>query len=143
TGRLVPLRPVLDRYGPDALRFYLLAPLYRDRLEWNGAALRSRAREADWIHRTLHGAIPAGAGGGAPLRALLAADRAIRKALLDGLRIGDAFEELEGLARAVEADGRGQFPKGDTRVVRATLRGIDRRLGLGLAAAAVRPTGRR
>jgi len=133
TGKFVLLRPLLERYGPDALRLYLLAPSYRDRLEYDPRALRACALEADRIRAVLGASAPTGAGGGVPMARLREADRRIRAALLGGLRIGDAFEALRVLTDRVEADGRGQFPRGDARRVRATLAGIDRRLGLGCA----------
>ncbi|MCI4366130.1 MAG: class I tRNA ligase family protein [Thermoplasmata archaeon] len=135
TGRFVPLRPLLDRYGPDALRLYLLSPSYREGLEYDARALQRSAREADRIHQLLRWSLPTGAGGAVPLAALEKADRAIRGALLDGLRIGNAFDELRALSERIARDGRGQFPKGDGRVVRATLARIDRRLGTGFGAA--------
>jgi cysteinyl-tRNA synthetase len=141
TGHIVPLRPALDKFGPDALRFYLLAPLYRDRLEWDGAALRRVAKETGRIAPLLSGSVPTGAGGGVPLRYLQTADRSIRTALLDGLRIGDAFQEIRGLAERIEADARGQFPKGDRTVVRELLGRIDRRLGLGFSRSPSAATG--
>jgi cysteinyl-tRNA synthetase len=133
TGRFVPLRPMLEKYGPDALRLYLLAPSYRDGLEWDPVALRASAKDAHRLRRILGNSLPTGSGGGVPLRHLAAADRSIRTALLDGLRIGDAFQDLRDLADRLESDGRGQFPKGDRTAVRTTFERIDRRLGLRFA----------
>jgi cysteinyl-tRNA synthetase len=135
TGVLVALRPVLNEFGPDALRFYLLAPSYRDRLEWDGAALRKAAERSSRIARALFRSKPVGAGGTVPLRRLAEADGAIRSALLDGLRIGDAFAALDRLAEQIESAGRPQFPKGSRRELERFTAAVDARLGLGLCEA--------
>lgn len=134
TGRLVPLRPELDRFGPDALRYYLLAPSYRERLEWSAADLRKAAARWERTSGLLAAAVPSGAGGSAPLRLLAPAERAIRAALLDSLQIGEAYRVLDTLAEAVASAGTPAFPRGSRREVRAFLARADARLGLGLSA---------
>lgn len=134
TGHLVALRPMLNRYGADALRFYLLTPSYRDRLDWSERDLRAAAERAGRVRRVLRDARPTGAGGSADPRRIRATSAAIRRALLDGLRIGDALGALVELADAVAAAGRPQFPRGHLRELSGFLAETDRRLGLGLSA---------
>ncbi len=134
TGRLVALRPQLDRWGPDALRLYLLGPPFSERLEWSAAELRRAAERWDRIASALSGSVPIGAGGSVPISALRRADLAIVRALQDGLDIGRAFTILERLAGVVRGSGTPKFPRGCVREVRSTLAGIDRQLGLGLFA---------
>jgi cysteinyl-tRNA synthetase len=132
TGRLVSLRPELDRVGPDALRYYLLAPSYRERLEWSAPELRRAANRWRRTSGSLADSVPTGAGGTASLRLLRSAERKMRSVLLDSLQIGRACQILDGVADAVEAADRPSFPKGSRREVRAFLRRTDARLGLGL-----------
>lgn len=132
TGQLVPLRPMLNRYGADALRFYLLSPSYRDRLEWNHADLVDAARRSRKVRRSLFGSIPTGAGGRLPLHWLADSERRIRTVLLDDLRIGDAFRELERLARAIDGAEQPRFPRGSRREVKGFLDRVGSHLGLGL-----------
>jgi len=132
TGVLVALRPVLDELGADALRYYLLSPSYREKLEWQDRELHRAAGEIARIRATLRAAAPRGAGGTVPAARLGATERAVRSALLDGLRIGDAFGALRELSATIEASGRPSFEKGSSVAYRRFLQTADRRLGLGL-----------
>jgi cysteinyl-tRNA synthetase len=133
TGRLVALRPELDRYGPDALRLYLLSPPFGQRLEWSDAGLKSSADRWARIASTLRASVPVGGGGSAPFSALRTARRQIETALHDGLGVGRAFTILERLAGSIRAAGRAEFPRGSRREVRDFLAAVDARLGLGLS----------
>ncbi len=133
TGHLVPLRPELERFGPDALRWYLLAPPFHRRLEWNAADLRSAAERWERTAAALRGSVPAGAGGSVPESALARAEAGVEAALHEGLAVGRAFTVLERLAGSIRAAGNPRFPRGSRRRVRSFLASVDRRLGLALS----------
>lgn len=130
TGRLVLLRPQLERWGSDALRFYLLSPPFSQRLEWSESEVRRASERWERVAAALRGSLPDGGGGSAPISALREADRRIGRALENGLDIGRAFTVLERLAAVVRGAGTPRFPRGSRREVRAFLASIDRRLGI-------------
>jgi len=131
TGNLVPLRDALASLGAPALRWHLLGRPYRDRFPWGEAASLKALEEFDLLRSTLRGWMRGTRGGrvGAVRAARLAQD--VRSALTDGLATDKVVSELRQFAAEVAA-APGGVPRGERTAARASLREVERRLGLAL-----------
>ena len=131
-GNLVPLRSALATLGPAALRWYLLGRPYRDRFAWDPAASQAARAELDLLRCTVRAWLRPTRGGrvGAARVAVLA--HAVRSSLLDGLATEKVVAELRTFAGEIAAS-TGGVPRGERPAAKASLREVERRLGIALA----------
>jgi cysteinyl-tRNA synthetase len=131
-GNLVPLGDALDRYGPSALRWYLLSPRYNARLEWDErAAERAKEEEEEFAGRVRLTLTP-GQGGSlrsADLTRLVA--RVLRR-FEDGFGVDGAFDELRAWSARVAQAPVPRFERGGVPHARREYHRLERLLGLKL-----------
>ncbi len=132
TGRLVPLRSVLDEVGPGALRWYLLGRPPLDRFDWDPRALARAAGEFATLTERIAAWLRPGAAGRLGLRAVLELEEGCRRDIGRGLRIDAALGRLRRFSEALGRDPAGRAPRGEARRAAAVVRRIAARTGLPL-----------
>lgn len=131
-GNLVPLTEALERYGSSALRWYLLAPRYNARLEWEDRGAARARDELDEFRRRVRRTLATRQGGSlraADLGRLLG--RVVRQ-FEDGFGIDGVLEELRGWSDRIGRAAAPGFERGAGPTVRAYYRRLERLVGLGL-----------
>jgi cysteinyl-tRNA synthetase len=131
-GNLVPLRDALDRFGPSALRWYLLTPRYNVRLEWNERAAERAAAEFRTFRERVRSTVSGGHGGtirSSELTHLL--NRVIRQ-FEEGFGVDGVFEELRDWSERVARAPVPRFERGAIPHARRQYRRLERLLGLAL-----------
>ncbi|HEV2449061.1 MAG TPA: class I tRNA ligase family protein, partial [Thermoplasmata archaeon] len=129
-GNLVALGPAIERYGPDALRWYLLGRPYNSRIEWSEEEAAAVALEWAEIRRRLRSAVGAGAGGTLDPSGFTVLPEAVTLAVENGLGVQAAYDRLRALAATIGAAAGPRVPRGEQKAARAGLRGMERVLGL-------------
>lgn len=131
-GNLVPLAEALDRYGPSALRWYLLTPRYNARLEWDERATQRAAAEYGLFRERVRASVARGSGGslrGSELVRLLAR---IFQRFEDGFGVDGVFDELRSWSDRVGRAPVPRFERGAVPTARRQYRRLERLLGLEL-----------
>jgi cysteinyl-tRNA synthetase len=131
-GNLVTLRWALDRFGPDALRWYLLTPPYNSRLDWDNRAAEKSAAEWSEVKARLREVLEPGAGGPLATRQLeRLADRVLDR-IERGFEVHEALDEIRSYAAAIGAAGRSHLPRGEAGRGRKAVRRIEALLGVSI-----------
>lgn len=131
-GNLVPLGDALDRYSASAIRWYLMAPRYNARLEWDDAAVaRARDEEEEFVRRVSL-TLQNGAGGSLRSTELAALVRRIVRRIEDGFGVDRALEELRAWSDRISGARIPRFERGARPEVRRQYRRLERLLGLEL-----------
>ncbi|HYK93445.1 MAG TPA: class I tRNA ligase family protein [Thermoplasmata archaeon] len=132
TGNLVPLRTALSRFGPDALRWYLLGRPLGIPLEWRDRDA-ARAREAHRAARSLvRTMLSNGASGNLSVDDLESCVDRMDAALGSGIAADRALDHLRGYLAGVGRRPQPRFAKGERTRARTQVRRIEDRLGLSL-----------
>lgn len=130
-GNLVPLRPVIDDVGPDALRWYLLGLPYTARLGWSSLGLERAESEWGHVRELIAGALT-GTDGGVSAARFEAVAAQVQATLEDGLRANDALTTLRTFALDLAAARRAGVERGGRPRAKAAVGRIGRLLGLEL-----------
>ena len=95
--------PIVDRYGADAVRWFMLSdsPPERD-LEWSETGIEGAARFIQRLWRMLGGRDPAAAGEDVTLRRLVHRSVAGVAAAIEGLQFNKAVALIYTLANAID-----------------------------------------
>ena len=129
-GNLVALGSAIARYGPDALRYYLLGTPYYQRLEWDGRAAERAAAEWEEIRHRLAELVAPGVGGTPLVKHLHGLADRVRDRLEDGLGVDRAFGEVREFASRIGAAGSAHLGRGEAGRGRRVLRRLESLLGV-------------
>jgi cysteinyl-tRNA synthetase len=131
-GNLVALGDAIDRHGAAGLRWYLLAPRYNARLEWNERAATHATEQVSEFLRRVRASLEPGGGGSLRSSDLTAVVRRAVGRLENGFGVDGMFEELRGWSDRMARAPDPRFERGSGRVVRANYRRLERLTGLPL-----------
>ena len=126
TGRIVPLREGLDRYGADGLRMFVLGGHYRSPLTYSEESLAAAARGAERLRSAATLPLPDGEGAIDPV----SFRQRFIEALEDDLNTPQALAALFDLAREINRARGADQPAGAARGALVELGGV---LGLQFA----------
>lgn len=129
-GNLVPLRSALDRFGPDAMRWYLLGAAYNSRLEWDPNAATRAREEWEEVRGRLREVVRPGPSGELATRRLIRLPDRVRARIEDGFDVPAALGEIRTYAAEIGAAGSAHLSRGDAGRGRRALRRIEGLLGL-------------
>ena len=131
-GNLVRLGDALDRYGASGLRWYLLAPRYNARLEWNEAAAERARVEMEEFAQRVRSTLAAGQGGTLRATALARLLQRVVHRFEDGFGVDGVFEELRAWSDRIGSTPVPRFERGAGPAARAHYRRLEALLGLRL-----------
>lgn len=131
-GNLVALGPAIQRYGADALRWYLLGRPYNSRIEWSEEEAARAAEEWARVRHSLRAAVSAGAGGTLSPARFEGLGEMVTQAVESGLGVDAAFDRLRAAAQLVDSASAPRLPRGHRAAVRESYAQVERVLGLHL-----------
>ena len=129
-GNLITIREALTQVGPSALRWYLLAPRYTERLEWNSAELRDRAEEYARVRGRILEWLEGTRGGRLGRQAAARLAQHVRTALSNDLGTDRAIASVLAFAERIGADPSGSVARGERAGAVKALREVETRLGI-------------
>jgi len=132
TGNLVPIRTVLPDVGAGALRWYLIRPIYSDRLGWSGRDLARARDEYEGVRRSFGQWLAPGAGGRWGASRVRSLAEGVRRDLAQGLRTDRVIPRLALFAEGLGREDSGRVSRGERREAREAVRSIERRTGIPL-----------
>ena len=133
-GNLVLLRDGLRRWGPGALRWYLLGDRPRARLEWSDRAADRARAELDDLRAGVRHWVGPGTGGRGRAAAARRLAATVRTELAGGLRTDRAIAALRGFSEELGRAPAGRLARGERRAAIAALRDVEERTGIRLLA---------
>jgi cysteinyl-tRNA synthetase len=131
-GTLVPLGDALREFGPDALRWALLARPVTENVEWRRADAVRAARDHARLRAEVGGFLSDGAGGQLSVRDLRAMVGDVDEALRDGFRVERAFAAVRRYVAAAARRPMPRFARGDRSAARRRFAEVESLLGLRL-----------
>ncbi len=137
TGEFIPLRPLIQRYGGEAVRFYILKSHYRTNLAYDDAELERSALELQSLYETVDRLRASGSGRDVPRRRSSESTtkkvRHFRDLFLDSM--DDDFDTPSAIKAMVEMSELAEGAKSDSRDARGVLKNLEsflEVLGLGV-----------
>ena len=131
-GNLFPLGDALDRCGPSGLRWYLLAPRYNARLEWDETAAERASGEEQEFAQRVQMTLRPGHGGSLRSTDLTRLVARILRRFEDGFGVDGVFEELRAWSAQISRAPVPRFERGGLPLARREYRRLERLLGLEL-----------
>ena len=136
-GNLFPLGDALDLCGASGLRWYLLAPRYNARLEWDERAAQRASEEEQEFARRVQKTLGRGQGGSIRSSELTRLVSRIVRRFEDGFGVDGMFEELRTWSDRIAQAPVPRFERGGSVQARKDYHRLERLLGLELT----RPVG--
>ncbi|MEM0129481.1 MAG: class I tRNA ligase family protein [Thermoplasmata archaeon] len=133
-GNLVDLGPTVRRWGPNALRWYLLGVPRTEALNWETRGIARAAHEVDRVDRALSAAVAPGGGGGLPVRRLRTLAAHVEAAIASELGTDRAFGAMRTLVEELDRLPQARVARGDRGEARRLLARIGALTGLGWGA---------
>ena len=132
TGNLVDLGPAVRRWGPSALRWYLLGTPRTRPVNWETAAMARAARELASVRRTLQRSVAAGAGGSVRAERFRRLAAGVEADLAVELGADRALGRIHRFAQALDRAAASRAQRGDRPAAALALRRIEALTGLRL-----------
>ncbi|MGI0140689.1 MAG: class I tRNA ligase family protein [Thermoplasmata archaeon] len=141
-GNLVELGPALDRWGPSALRWYLLSTPRRRTVDWHDRDASESRSQFDRVRRSVRSIVAPGASGSLRAREVERLGLSMQQAIALELGAERAFALLRRFAERAEGAANGRIARGERTRANLAFRRIEALTGLELLESAPR-AGRR
>ncbi|MCL4308819.1 MAG: class I tRNA ligase family protein [Candidatus Thermoplasmatota archaeon] len=131
-GNLVDLGPSIERWGPDALRWYLLGTPRQRPINWDDRQVRRAREEFRRVRDTFSASMEGGAGGTVSARCVVSLACGVERAIGHELGAERAFRQMREFAEAIARTARGRIVSGERQAAGWAYRRIEALTGLDL-----------